>query len=516
MSSHVKVALSLLVIGMIATVAWRFAEPMMNDREQMSSSDARGKKGTIHIGVDGWVGYFPLCSKQIKKRLYRVGYGLKCTDDAANYKDRFKKLKNGDYQFAVATVDSYLLNAEAYDYPGPIVSVIDESKGGDAILAHIDKVNSLGDLRKTKDIVIAFTPDSPSHHLLKAVSTHFDIKALRDQSNHYITSGSEAALKSLLEKKSDIAVVWEPEVTKALSTKGIVKLLGTEDTQQLIVDILIASQETIKNNPDLVKLLLKEYFRTLKYYRDHQKELINDITSHYSLTNKSAKDMLKGVEWATLTTNVQNWFGKSSGGYSDEALIMSIESAVDILIEHNDFNSNPIPDEDPYRLINSQFVEELSLAFNNQGGFSGQGNNINKKKILFRPLSNGQWDKLDSIGSLKTRNIVFVSGTSELTQDGKLKIDEQIADLNHYPNFRVEIRGHSGLRGDKQANLVLSQERADSVLRYIGITHGIEGNRVRSKGFGSSQPLLKKTGESSRRYNYRLPRVEIKLVRETI
>lgn len=516
MKNHVKIALTFLIAGMVATGIWRFVKPMLMDRDQTNTSDARSKKGTIHIGVDGWVGYFPLCSPEIKKRLYRAGYGLKCIDDAADYNDRFKKLKQNDYQFAVATVDSYLLNGENYDYPGPIVTVIDESKGGDAIIARESVISSLDKLKASNQYKIAFTPDSPSHHLLKAVASHFDIASLRDTSHYIKTDGSEAALETLLNNKADVAVVWEPQVTKALSQKGIIRLLGTEDTKQLIVDILIASQKTIKSNPEIVTVLLKEYYRTLKFYRENKQELIDDIKEHYSVTTKQADTLLQGVKWATLIENVRDWYGLSDSGFSDAALILSLESAVNILLGNNDFNHNPIPDEDPYRLINSQYVDQLNQQFISQSGFTVHGAKASTKKISFNPLSPAQWSALETIGSMKTRNIVFVSGTSELTYESKQQIDKQMSDLNHYPNFRVEVRGHTGIRGDTQANLELSQERADAVLRYIEITHGITENRARAIGLGSSQPLPKRPGESSRRYNYRLPRVEIKLVRETI
>ena len=514
MKTHVKLALVILFIGMTSTLAWRFIEPLLNDINQTSATDARAKKGTIHIGVDGWVGYFPLCSPEIRKRLYRSGYGIKCIDDLANYKDRFDKLKSGEYEFAVATVDSYLLNGKSYDYPGPIISVIDESKGGDAIVALEKNISSLDDL-KTRPYKVAFTPDSPSHHLLKAISAHFDIQSLRNPQNQIKTDGSEAALQALIDQQVDVAVVWEPEVTRALSNKDIVRLLGTEDTSQLIVDILIASQKTVRKNPELVKLLLKEYYQTLKFYRENHDELIRDIRDQYSVNETQAATLLKGVKWVSLIDNAQDWYGISTT-YSDEALIMSIESALDILLENNDFNTNPIPDEDPYRLINSQFIDELNKAFISNTGFGQKSNTTRSNTPSFKPLSASEWGQLETIGSLKTRHIVFVSGTSDLTYEGKKQIDEQIVDLNHYPNFRIEIRGHTALRGDKNANQALSQERADAVLRYIEVTHGITANRARAIGYGSSRPLSRLPGESSRKYNYRLPRVEINLVRETI
>ena len=99
---------------------------------------------------------------------------------------------------------------------------------------------------------------------------------------------------------------------------------------------------------------------------------------------------------------------------------------------------------------------------------------------------------------------------------GKEEIDLIIKNLQHYPNFRIEIRGHTGTRGEAYMNQVLSQERADTVLRYLDITYGIDANRVRAIGLGGTKPLAKLPGESTRAYNYRLPRVEIVLVSEVL
>jgi outer membrane protein OmpA-like peptidoglycan-associated protein len=186
------------------------------------------------------------------------------------------------------------------------------------------------------------------------------------------------------------------------------------------------------------------------------------------------------------------------------------------LLENNNFSRNPLPDEDPYRLVNSSFVQDLNNYFASASGFTTPNASTAPAVPAFAPLSDELWDQLQTIGSLKTRNIVFVSGTSDISYEGKSQIDQQMIDLVHYPNFRIEVRGHTGLRGDSEQNMMLSQDRADAVLRYLEITHGVVKNRARAKGFGSTQPLPKLPGESMRSYNYRLPRVEIRLVRETI
>ncbi len=76
-----------------------------------------------------------MSSMPTPKRLRSTGYVLNCDDDKADYAKRMQRLKGGELQFAVATIDAYLLNGAPNAFPGTIVAVIDESKGGDAIVA---------------------------------------------------------------------------------------------------------------------------------------------------------------------------------------------------------------------------------------------------------------------------------------------------------------------------------------------------------------------------------------------
>src|SRR4030095_13910893 len=117
--------------------------------------------------------------------------------------------------------------------PGAIIAVIDESKGGDAIVAWKDKAGSLDALKAAQTPTIAFTPASPSEYLLRATAVHFDVPALRSGKGKWRVEadGSPDALKRFLDHKTDAAVVWEPDVTRALATPGVIKLLSTAATQ---------------------------------------------------------------------------------------------------------------------------------------------------------------------------------------------------------------------------------------------------------------------------------------------
>ncbi|MCG6970697.1 MAG: nitrate ABC transporter substrate-binding protein, partial [Gammaproteobacteria bacterium] len=161
MRTHTKVALGMVVLGIVGISAYNLLLPLFEASQQKQTSDAKAIKGKITIGVDNWIGYFPLCSSEMRTRMRRSGYNLQCVDDNADYAKRMQQLREDELEFAVATVDSYILNASPLNYPGTIVAVIDESKGGDAIVAWKDRLNSLDALKTTKDYKIAFTPNSP-------------------------------------------------------------------------------------------------------------------------------------------------------------------------------------------------------------------------------------------------------------------------------------------------------------------------------------------------------------------
>ncbi len=520
MSRKIIGALLLFIIGIIAIfLVWIFL-PVFLDKYQASTSDAVKTKGKIRIAMDNWVGYFPLRSPEMKSHMRRAGWILICEDDNADYDARMKRLKDGEIDFAVATVDSYILNAGKYDFPGIIVSVIDESKGGDAILAAKNKVQSLDDLKNKTGIRIAFTPDSPSHHLAKAAADHFNVGELLPAGDLRIhTEGSEVAREKLLSGKADVAILWEPDVSRALDHDGIVKILGTEDTERLIVDILVARRNYAQKNPEIVKQLLNNYFRVLKKYRENPDLLRKHLKAETKLPDDKIMSMLKGVKWENFSENCEKWFGIAGPGvFADEGLINTIQSTVKILMNSGDFSRNPIPNDDPYRLTNSIFLEELfSLGisgFTSPGKGQKQVGAIDSIETKFSRLDDRGWKSLKEVGTLKVDPIVFQHGTTELGLFAKEVVDQAVERLRHYPNFRVVIKGHTGTRGDKKENLKLSQNRADAVKRYLGIVYNIDSNRLRSIGLGGTEPLSRRPRESKRAYEYRLPRVELVLVRE--
>jgi OOP family OmpA-OmpF porin len=87
--------------------------------------------------------------------------------------------------------------------------------------------------------------------------------------------------------------------------------------------------------------------------------------------------------------------------------------------------------------------------------------------------------------------VTFVVASAELTPAAKATLDivarallsERLADRS----FTVE--GHADPRGSAEANLRLSQERAQSVVSYLVTAHRVPATRLAAVGMGSSRLL---------------------------
>lgn len=512
---------SLLLIALMVSGAlvWKHVRPRIEDRHQRATSDAAKTRGRIIVAMDNWIGYWPLRSSEMKRQMRQAGWVFETTDDHADYAERMKLLSQGKYQLIVATVDSFVLNASPFDYPGTIIAALDESKGGDAILARADRAASIDALRNRHDIKVAFTPDSPSHHLLKAASDHFNVPEILppDGDKRRIgTKGSDEAINKLLAGTTDVAVGWEPDVSRALAQKGIAKLLGSEDTEKLIVDILIANRDFARVSPEAAEQFAAIYFGVLKYYRDNPDQLLSEVKTETGLSADAVKTMLKGVRWITLTENCEKWFGISAPGTRGEnGMIDAIESTVRILVNSGDFKANPLPDRDAGRIIYSTFLEHLysSGIKPDPGSRSVIRDSMETK---FSPLDESGWERLREVGMLKVRPIIFQHGSAELDFAAKEVIDEAVGNLRHYPYFRILIKGHTAPVGDPEQNRILSEERAESVARYLQVVNNMDPGRLHVRGDGGSHPLPMLPGESKRAWEYRMPRVELVLMREDL
>ena len=107
------------------------------------------------------------------------------------------------------------------------------------------------------------------------------------------------------------------------------------------------------------------------------------------------------------------------------------------------------------------------------------------------------------------RGVNFKSGKSEMTFESYQALEPILQQLKQYPEVVIEVRGHSDSVGNYSKNMVLSQQRAESVRQYL-ISKGIEPERIRAAGFGSSSPIADNRTAAGRAQNRRIEVVRIK------
>jgi OOP family OmpA-OmpF porin len=86
-------------------------------------------------------------------------------------------------------------------------------------------------------------------------------------------------------------------------------------------------------------------------------------------------------------------------------------------------------------------------------------------------------------------------------------LDEVVEILQSNPGLKLSIEGHTSTDGIYDANMKLSQARANNVKAYL-ISKGIDENRLAATGFGPTQPLSTGKTEAEKAKNRR---VELKL-----
>ncbi|MFO0552459.1 MAG: OmpA family protein [Polyangiaceae bacterium] len=74
---------------------------------------------------------------------------------------------------------------------------------------------------------------------------------------------------------------------------------------------------------------------------------------------------------------------------------------------------------------------------------------------------------------------------------------------DHPEITKVYIEGHASSDGDDNANLVLSDARAKSVMSYL-VTQGVEPTRLTAKGYGETKPIADNNTEEGRQANRRV------------
>lgn len=76
--------------------------------------------------------------------------------------------------------------------------------------------------------------------------------------------------------------------------------------------------------------------------------------------------------------------------------------------------------------------------------------------------------------------------------------------MKKYPEASGVIEGHTDNVGKADMNLKLSQQRADSIRKYLIDKYGIEPSRLSAKGYGMTKPIADNKTAAGKAKNRRI------------
>ncbi|RVU26673.1 flagellar motor protein MotB [Sandaracinomonas limnophila] len=133
-----------------------------------------------------------------------------------------------------------------------------------------------------------------------------------------------------------------------------------------------------------------------------------------------------------------------------------------------------------------------------------------KEKLFTTVKRNFVLDDLPLNKRFNLPNLIFEQSKSDLLPEGLADLDKIILILQENTTYKVFLEGFTDNQGDWNENLLLSQKRVNNVKDYL-VSKGISEERIRTKAWGSSNPVSSNLIEEKRKFNRR---VEFTIVNE--
>jgi outer membrane protein OmpA-like peptidoglycan-associated protein len=100
--------------------------------------------------------------------------------------------------------------------------------------------------------------------------------------------------------------------------------------------------------------------------------------------------------------------------------------------------------------------------------------------------------------------VFFATNKSVIDPRSFILLNQVAQVLNGHPDLvKIEVQGHTDNVGDAKKNLRLSQDRAEAVVQYL-VAKKVKFDRLKGKGYGSTQPVVPNTSKASREKNRRV------------
>jgi len=149
-------------------------------------------------------------------------------------------------------------------------------------------------------------------------------------------------------------------------------------------------------------------------------------------------------------------------------------------------------------------VDELAAVSNAARGGATAAQETADRAVEGVNVANDRINTLDDYTPEQSININFKLRSAVLTPDAKVSLDKVAQYAKDAKGYLIEVTGYAYESRDKNANRQLSQQRAESVVRYLVENHNIPLRRILTPfGYGALNPVADNTTREGRTENRR-------------
>jgi NitT/TauT family transport system substrate-binding protein len=259
----------------------------------------------IRILCPTWVGYAPVLVAKDLGYFKEAGIEveLRFEDDRTNV---LAAMTKGEIEVDMRTVGEHQGRPREETTPGIIIGVIDESLGGDGVIAD-GSVDKPADL---KGKTVAVEPNIPARLILQMELKKVGL-SLKDVKVKDIATADTVAVFA----DPSVAAVasYEPFLSQAVKNLPDRKphiLASSKTYPGLIIDVITARQDDLKANPAKYEKFLAGIYKAVDYFDKEPEKFIKLAAPHYKLTEDEAKDTIASALKFTTLADAKTYLGK--------------------------------------------------------------------------------------------------------------------------------------------------------------------------------------------------------------
>jgi NitT/TauT family transport system substrate-binding protein len=319
--SRIRLALTIMILGLVA------ATPIVAMLlSLLFASPARAAElKPYKVGFNAWIGSIAFFVAKEKGFFKEEGLDLQ-PKSFSSPGDGLTPLLTGDLDAVLSTADSVITVLDKAPGQLRVVYLTDTSAGADAILAKKD----IGGIKAMKGRKVAATLGQCNQLLLEKA---LEKAGLTDKDIELVNMNPDDAGSAFAAGKIDVAVTWEPWITKVSGEKKGHVIFSSKETPNLILDVLAISTKTADKKPAETRAFLKALNRGYDFVQKNPDEAAAVAAKALEQKPEEVKAMLPKVRLYSPKQNLEVMNGPAAKATAQVAQFFKDKKVNDTLVD---------------------------------------------------------------------------------------------------------------------------------------------------------------------------------------